>query len=494
MMSLKTCARTEFAFNFRASGMEGTSIVFRPVEKHEQQQVLDLWCRIFGAKPGFYERYFCPKASPLYQEGDTLGAWDKDQLVSTVYIRRFHLRSSEENRQYRCGGIGNVATLPDYRRQGLSRHLLRMALAKMEQSEEFDLSFLGTEKHQHYLPLGWESISEPTAVHLDWKTLPKPDTGLEWRSASDVLLNDIERMSNIHSEQPRLYQVERSPATIFQYWVKWEWENDEAIVYLEEDQGYIVIGKIESEQDVSILEWRAPNIAVEQTLLSLAVSEIRRRHDAATTIRLFALPQYMTMAELAEWAGPVQHGSNPESMVRNIRLSVDTYSRIKEAFSNGQATFWSGDFFWFSSHEIVAQSTVPCKSPYRRDVSYGSKSINHIWVICNTYLLSVVLFPFLSQSAWQVLEATRTTPTVQTVISCAFQSILIYECPPRFRFGECNSKKEHTTDRYQWTNRFVRRRFFFNHYIKSDSSRRSDLRGTRRGTESWGRSSKICEQ
>ncbi|CAF2637223.1 unnamed protein product [Rotaria sp. Silwood2] len=325
-----------------------SSIVYRPVEKHEQQKAFDLWCPTFKTNSDVEERYFLPDTSPRYQEGDTLGAWHNDKLVSTVHIRRFTLRSSENNEEYLCAGIGNVATVAEYRRQGLSRHLLQMAVDKMEESNEFDISMLSTGKPSHYASFGWEQVPEPTQVMIDWKTITSSSTNVEWRSASDVLCQDIELMLKIHSNSPRIYQIDRSPPSVFQHWVKGRWQNNAAIVCLyehEQEQGYVVIGKPDSEKDVCVLEWRAPNMKLEQKLLSLAAAEIRQRHGSTKPIHLFALPQYMSIDELTEWAGSVQIGINLDLMMRNIRLPTDVYEKIKTAYSNGHAVFWSGDYF-----------------------------------------------------------------------------------------------------------------------------------------------------
>ncbi|CAF4283372.1 unnamed protein product, partial [Rotaria sordida] len=50
---------------------------------------------------------------------------------------------SDNNQTYLCGVISNVATLAEFRNQGLSRQLLQQAINKMEQ-EAFDISLLGT--------------------------------------------------------------------------------------------------------------------------------------------------------------------------------------------------------------------------------------------------------------------------------------------------------------------------------------------------------------
>jgi predicted acetyltransferase len=324
-----------------------SSIVYRYLEKHEQQQALDMWYSIFKPNASFYERYFSPDASPSYQEGDTLSAWYNDKLVSTVHIRRLILRSSENNAEYLCAVICNVATVTEYRRQGLSGHLLKMAVEKMEKSNEFDISMLGTEKYHHYSALGWEQVPEPSQVMIDWKIITSSITDAQWRSASDVLSHDIELLLQIHSDKPRIYQIDRSPSTLFQHWVKWEWQNDAAIVCLyehKEEQGYVVIGNPDSERDVCVLEWRASNGNLEQKLLSLAALEIRQRHGQTKAICLFALPQYMAIDQLTEWAGLVKLGIHQDAMMRNIRLSNNTYEKIKAAFSDGRAVFWSGDY------------------------------------------------------------------------------------------------------------------------------------------------------
>jgi predicted acetyltransferase len=324
-----------------------SSIVYRHLEKHEQQQALDMWYSIFKVNPGCDERYFSSDASPSYQEGDTLSAWHNGKLVSTVHIRRLTLRSSENNEEYLCAVICNVATVVEYRRQGLSRHLLKMATDKMEKSNEFDISMLGTGNHHHYATLGWAQVSEPNQVMIDWKMTTSSDTDARWRSVSDVLSHDVELLLKIHSDKPRIYQIDRSPPTMFQHWVKCEWQNDAAIICLyehEKEQGYVVIGHHDSETDVCVLEWRASNSNLEQKLLSLAASEIRQRHGQTKAICLFALPQHMTIDQLTECAGLVKVGIHQDAMMRNIRLSNDVYEKIKAAFSDGRAVYWSGDY------------------------------------------------------------------------------------------------------------------------------------------------------
>lgn len=318
-----------------------TSIIYRYVEKHEQQKAVDLWCPIFKTNPDLEERYFSLNASPSYQEGDTLGAWHNNKLVSTVHIRRLTLRPNENNETYLCGGITNVVTADEYRNYGLSRHLLQMALDKMKTSNEFDMSMLGTGKPSHFTVLGWEQLSLPAKIIIDWKPITSSSIDAEWRRVSE---EDIELLLKIHSNNPRIYQIDRSPSILFEHWVKPKWQNSAAIICLYE-QGYVVIGKPDNEKDVCVLEWQTPNVTLEKKLLLLAATEIRERHVSTAPIRLFALPQYITIDELTEWAGSLQIDINQEIMMRNIQLPNEVYEKIKFAYSDGHTVFWSGDYF-----------------------------------------------------------------------------------------------------------------------------------------------------
>ncbi|UJR07323.1 hypothetical protein I4U23_011610 [Adineta vaga] len=239
------------------ASFDSSSIVYRSVEKHEQKKALNLWCPIFNNHVDLEERYFLQNASPRYQEGDTLGAWYNDELVSTIHIRRFILQSSEDNKEYLCAGITNVATRMEYRRHGLSRHLLQIVVDKLEKSNEFDISILGTNKPNHYASFGWEQVPQPIRIMIDWKLHTSLNEIIQWRLASDLSHQDIELMFKIHSENPRFYQMKRSPSTVFHHWVKARWKNNAAIVCLyehEQTQGYVVISKPDREQDICVLE------------------------------------------------------------------------------------------------------------------------------------------------------------------------------------------------------------------------------------------------
>jgi predicted acetyltransferase len=324
-----------------------SSVIYRPIENHEEQQAIDLWYTVFKPAPGYFERYFSKEASPYYQPGDTLGTWIDDKLVSALHIRRLYVRSRDDNIEYLCGAIANVATLVEYRKHGYSSHLLQMAIRKMEQSREFDLSILGTGRSRHYSVLGWEQISLPSPISIEWTYSNSSGDNHQWHSINDLLSSNCQLLLDVHSNKPRTYQFNRSPLTMFQYWVGWNWQKENAIVYLFRDvqQGYIVITKPDDIDNVYISEWRALNVDVERKLLKLAANEVRRRHPQIKIIRFHTVPQYMSLEELEQWAGTVSVAKNDHTMIRNIRLSNEILEKIKAAYLSGHATFWTGDYF-----------------------------------------------------------------------------------------------------------------------------------------------------
>lgn len=326
---------------------DNTSAIYRPVKRHEEQQALDLWYTVFKTAPGFFERYFDKQASPRYQEGDTVGAWVNEKLISAVHIRRLYMRSRDDNTEYLCGAIANVATLEEYRKNGYSRILLQMAIKTMEDNE-FDISVLGTGKPNHYSPLGWEQISLPSPISIEWNHFSNSsgDPSL-WHSTTDTLTSNGQTLLDIHSTKPRTYQINRSPLSMYQYWIGWNWRQENAIVYVLGDvqQGYVVITKPDDVDNVYVSEWRASNVDIERKLLKLAANEIHRRQPQRKVIRFHTVPQYMSLEELEQWVGTVTVSKNDHTMIRNIRLSNEILEKIKAAYSSGHATFWTGDYF-----------------------------------------------------------------------------------------------------------------------------------------------------
>src|SRR3982751_5878395 len=113
--------------------------ILRPIGPSDYLQALELWDIAFTPGRAYFERYF--RDDPWYQEGDCVGAFEGERLVSAVHLCRRPLEWA--GRTVWCGAIANVATHPDFRRLGLSRDLLRLTTQRME-TEGMDFSMLFT--------------------------------------------------------------------------------------------------------------------------------------------------------------------------------------------------------------------------------------------------------------------------------------------------------------------------------------------------------------
>ncbi|CAF2754666.1 unnamed protein product [Rotaria sp. Silwood2] len=324
------------------------SITYRPVVNSEQEKALKLWQTAFKPKSeGYFERYFLSTASPHYQEGDTLGAWSDDNLlVSVVHIRRMILKSAN-NETYLCGVVSNVATLAEFRNQGLSRTLLKQAIKKMEQ-EAFDISVLGTGRSHHYLSLGWQLLTTRIQYVINMpEKISSCNYEMSWISASFISFYD--QLLELYSAHPRSYQFDRDSPLMFEHWIGWHWKEDFAYIFmLPNKKGYVVISQPDGKQSkVCISEWRAHDTDSEITLLSMAATEIRRRYGHKSFL-LHTLPQYATLKSL-EWDNnDLISEENQDIMIRNIRLSDDLFENIKAAFETENekaATIWPGEYF-----------------------------------------------------------------------------------------------------------------------------------------------------
>ena len=88
-----------------------------------------------------------------FESGKFLGVFDGRRLVSSLEISPFAIFFC--GRPVKMGGIGAVATLPEYRRQRLVAALLEKALAIMEERGDV-FSMLGPFSYGFYRKFGWE--------------------------------------------------------------------------------------------------------------------------------------------------------------------------------------------------------------------------------------------------------------------------------------------------------------------------------------------------
>ncbi|MFP6640504.1 MAG: GNAT family N-acetyltransferase [Myxococcota bacterium] len=132
-----------------------SSLEMRTLRPGEEGAFLDLMQAAFNERD-LFARYF--DFDELMGAGDTKVICDGDRILAglQIFARRIRLRGEA----VRLGGIGSVATHPDYERQGLASRLLRAAIVEM-QERGMMLSLLFTGRTSFYERLDWVRIPYP---------------------------------------------------------------------------------------------------------------------------------------------------------------------------------------------------------------------------------------------------------------------------------------------------------------------------------------------
>lgn len=303
--------------------------VLRPLLAAEQRAALDLWGTVFSVGRGYFARYF--NGDPWHEPGDTLGAWLDGELVSTVHVCRRPL--VWDGITLLCGGIANVATLPAYRRGGLSRRLLRMALKRME-DEQFSCSLLATGVPGHYKALGWERLPLPCP-----RITLLPPHGPPARFAMPSVTDDH---AALYASSPRPLQMER-PRPYFQNWAGKSWASspDNRLCTLP-GRGYLLAATPPpGGEPVRVLEWRARDAEAEADLFEGAANWAAE--TGHTQLQAFGGPQHGPAAW--EVLGPVEPTINDDWMLRRIVMPEPTYRTMQSLYEQGTAAWWPADGF-----------------------------------------------------------------------------------------------------------------------------------------------------
>lgn len=301
--------------------------VFRPLTPADQEAALALWDQVFKPGRGYFERYF--NDDPWYRQGDSFGAWDGEQLVSAVHVCRRPLEWAGQT--VWCGAIANVATREEYRRRGLSRELLRLAVDRME-ATGMDFSMLFTGTFHHYAALGWEQVLVPQATVT---LAPAPDAEPEIKA-------DGGSPEELYWQCPPTPLLLQRPERYFRGWVGWNWEQWQARVLAHPDHGYAALRlPTEASRPARLLEWRAMDPESEQALLRAAARAALRAGQERLTLPL----PYFGGAPALALLGAAEIGTAGDMMLRNVRLSEADYAEIKRLYATGDATWWPADGF-----------------------------------------------------------------------------------------------------------------------------------------------------
>ncbi len=183
---------------------------FRAIRPSEFEECLDLWEKVFAPVPrSLFVPYF--HGDPWYRRAYTRVCEEDGRIVSAVQVveRRVYVGSAE----LVMGGIGNVATDPDYRGRGLNTRLLRDIIRVMRR-EGFDFSVLFTGICDFYARLGWRSV--PIKYYAGNFRADLGAAATEYTVRPCVFRKDLPAIERVHESfnRHRAFTTIRTP----EYW------------------------------------------------------------------------------------------------------------------------------------------------------------------------------------------------------------------------------------------------------------------------------------
>lgn len=164
-------------------------MLIRPITKEERVQS----ARLFAVA---FETPFDPEdLTPFAQEPVIWAAFDEQsgEMTSTVYVTDYQVRF--DGGFYQMGGVGGVASLPQYRRAGGIRACFQKALPAMYR-EGYVFSYLYPFSTAYYRRFGYESCVQRYLTVLDLNQLRPAEFSGSFRLAcgGDALLPAVQQL------------------------------------------------------------------------------------------------------------------------------------------------------------------------------------------------------------------------------------------------------------------------------------------------------------
>jgi predicted N-acetyltransferase YhbS len=315
-----------------------SDLEYRAMRSGERAGLLDLLEAAFHERDAFV-RYL--ESDPDLRDRDTLLALDRSRPVSSVQVFTKRIRLRGET--VLLGGIGSVATHPDYERRGIASRLLRLAIDEMERRGML-LSLLFTGRISFYERLGWVQVPYPAwAVHRD---------GLRQVEQRDFAADDLRAVQRLYED----YSGGLEGVTVRDdgYWraqLRYAGAPGEAFRVVERDGSLAAYARgIELFGTHQVMEYaRAPGAAAELAALLVDLAP----QDAA--LLLPRTPDRDLELELRRLASSVDAIELPDRMWRVLdrsrlldlagRTDGDDAELLRGLVGGERAVYWTSDRF-----------------------------------------------------------------------------------------------------------------------------------------------------
>jgi predicted acetyltransferase len=206
----------------KEGGKSLETIEIRPINQDKElDEALDLWSEVFPKSRAFFEQRI--RLDPECSRETTWIARVNGRLAGAVQI--FPLLLSYNGLVLKCGGIGNVAALPQFRGKHLIRTILNHQTEWMAH-HDYDLSLLFTGINSFYEKEGWHTF-RVNRLLLDVDELPEIEVSSHYK-IRDFEEHDLKQVQHVYKvfHDSQVGSVVRSD----EYWrgqVKWRQERNE---------------------------------------------------------------------------------------------------------------------------------------------------------------------------------------------------------------------------------------------------------------------------
>lgn len=213
-------------------------LVMRPVTLEHLDQFDELLRYVFQVtrrdieKSGYEEEgELLREKRPVIQNTDVIGWFNKDKLVSQLCI--YPCQVNIHNKIFEMAGLTGVGTYPEYANLGLMNDLIKEALTKMRENQQW-VSYLYPYSIPYYRKKGWELFSERVAFDIPDSQLPRYEKQLGFVQRLDIDESDVIDVYNRFANSNHGALI-RSKLSWSEYW-RWENENERtAAVYYDEN-------------------------------------------------------------------------------------------------------------------------------------------------------------------------------------------------------------------------------------------------------------------
>ena len=159
---------------------------YRKLELEEQPLILPLWEVCF---PDFWEQLAVKNGKLPYEE-ICFAAFDGSRAAGHCGIIPYSIECGGKN--FSMAGIASVATLPEYRKQGIARDLCKFA-AVWAENHGFESAPLYTAFFRVYESASWRKLTVPPAL-----SAPAGD-GACWKTGSELTAQEKSLIAEVYS-------------------------------------------------------------------------------------------------------------------------------------------------------------------------------------------------------------------------------------------------------------------------------------------------------